>query len=228
MPTTLTGLLLFVVLLLPGFAYLVGKERAGTERRTSPFRETIAIVAASITSELVMLAAFAVVRCLWPQSTPDVGALLTQGTAYAKTHYAQLTCWGVGMLLVATALAYAATLPAIRGRLPGAYPHDSTVSAWGIMFAKWRPDHPDQQIRIGCQLEDGSFLAGRLASFDISADDHPDRDLILLAPIDYQAPGSDELQRLDLAALSVSARRILWVGAKYYVPGSGPGQPPSP
>lgn len=26
MPTTLSGLLLFVVMLLPGFAYLVGKE----------------------------------------------------------------------------------------------------------------------------------------------------------------------------------------------------------
>lgn len=45
MPTTLTGLLLFVVFLLPGFAYLVGKERNGTERQTSPFRETVAVVA---------------------------------------------------------------------------------------------------------------------------------------------------------------------------------------
>jgi hypothetical protein len=38
MPTTLTGLLLFAVLLLPGFAYLVGKERAGTERRVADDR----------------------------------------------------------------------------------------------------------------------------------------------------------------------------------------------
>jgi uncharacterized membrane protein len=57
-PTTLTGLLLFVVLLLPGFAYLVGKERHGTERSLSPFRETVAVVAASITSELVVLGLF--------------------------------------------------------------------------------------------------------------------------------------------------------------------------
>jgi Family of unknown function (DUF6338) len=66
MPTTLTGLLLFVVLLLPGFAYLVGKERNGTERQTSPFRETIAIVAASTTAELAVLALFAIPRWLWP------------------------------------------------------------------------------------------------------------------------------------------------------------------
>ena len=72
MPTTLTGLLLFVVLLLPGFAYLVGKERHGTERRLSPFRETVAIVAASVTSELFVLTVFAGIRALWPSRAPDV------------------------------------------------------------------------------------------------------------------------------------------------------------
>ena len=52
MPTTLTGLLLFVALLLPGFAYLVGKERHGTERRLSPFRETVPWLPASLLSWL--------------------------------------------------------------------------------------------------------------------------------------------------------------------------------
>jgi hypothetical protein len=66
MPTTLTGLLIFVVLLLPGFAYLVGKERHGTERHTSPFRETIAVVAASVTSELAVLGVFAATRAAFP------------------------------------------------------------------------------------------------------------------------------------------------------------------
>jgi hypothetical protein len=32
----------------------VGKERNGTERHTSPFRETVAIVAASVTSEIAI------------------------------------------------------------------------------------------------------------------------------------------------------------------------------
>ncbi len=79
MPTTLSSLLIFVVLLLPGFAYLVGKERHGTERHTSPFRETVAIVAASITSELAVLGLFAAVRTVFPSWTPDVGALIRHG-----------------------------------------------------------------------------------------------------------------------------------------------------
>ena len=49
MPTTLTGLVLFVVLLLPGFAYVTGKERHTTGQRLSHFRETAAVVAASWT-----------------------------------------------------------------------------------------------------------------------------------------------------------------------------------
>lgn len=44
MPTTVSGLLLFVVLLLPGFAYQIGKKRRGSERTTSVLRETAAVV----------------------------------------------------------------------------------------------------------------------------------------------------------------------------------------
>ena len=216
MPTTLTGVLLFVVLLLPGFAYLVGKERAGNERRPTPFRETVAIVAASLTSELTVLATFAALRISFPRYTPDVGALVTQGMTYVKAHYAEVTAWGVGLLLAATALAYTATLPRLRSRLPGRYPHYTTVSAWAILFVRWRPKAPGSQVRVGIRLEDGSFVSGRLSSYNTAADDTADRDLILRAPIDYQPPDSPDTERLDIAAVTISARRILWLGTNYY------------
>jgi hypothetical protein len=216
MPTTLTGVLLFVVLLLPGFAYLVGKERAGNERRMTPFRETVAIVAASLTSELVVLTVFAVLRILWPRHTPDVGALVTHGMTYVKGDYAKVTAWGAGLLMAATALSYAATLPRLRGRLPGRYPHHTTVSAWSIVFTRWHPEGPGSQVRVGVRLEDGSFLAGRLSSYNTSSDDSADRDIILRAPIDYQPPDSSETERHNIAAVTISARRILWIGTNYY------------
>jgi hypothetical protein len=67
-----------VVLLLPGFAYLVGKERAGTERRASPFRETVAIVSASVTSELVVLV---LLSPLWSRAL-DVDKLVSDSGGY--------------------------------------------------------------------------------------------------------------------------------------------------
>ncbi len=212
MPTTLTALLIFVVLLLPGFAYLVGKERYGTERHTSPFRETVAVVAASVTSEMIVLALFAIVHWLRPSWTPNIGALIHSGSAYAAGHYQSLATWGLFMLALAVAAAYFATVPGVRRtfkRVPivGTYPHDSTVSAWWIMFDKW-PRGRD--VQVGCILDDGSYVAGFLASFNNSADDSPDRDLVLKAPIQYRPPGAAELiPYASASAVSIPASRIV-------------------
>jgi hypothetical protein len=218
-PTTLTGLLIFVVLLLPGFAYLVGKERYGTERHTSPFRETVAVVAASVTSELIILALFTVLRWLRPSWTPNVGALIHGGSTYAASHYQSLTAFGLFMLALAVILAYFATVPKVRQafkRMPiiGAYPHDSTVSAWWMMFEKL-PRGRD--VQVGCILEDGSYVSGLLASFNNSADDSPDRDLVLGAPIRYRPPGTttDPIPYSSASVVSIPASRIISTFAGY-------------
>ncbi len=224
MPTTLTGLLLFVVMLLPGFAYLVGKERHGTERRLSPFRETVAIVAASITSELVVLVIFAIMRILWPSITPNVGALLREGRVYLtgstghRGHYGQFAIWGLGLLVAAVLLAYFATKPSIRRRLEwltGPYPHESTVSAWWILFERWARN---RNIELACMLDDGSAVRGQFGSFNISADDSPDRDLILQKPLYYRPAGATQETLYDVAAVCCPARRIVALFVQYSEP----------
>ncbi|HLX50014.1 MAG TPA: DUF6338 family protein [Streptosporangiaceae bacterium] len=210
MPTTLTGLLLFVALLLPGFAYLVGKERNGTERHTSPFRETVAIVAASVTSEVAVLAVFAILRWLLPSLTPDVGALIHHGSTYAAVHYRSLAAWGFGMLAIAVLGAYLATMPGVREHLPLTeaardYPHESTVSAWWMLFDKWRKG---RDIEVCCILTDGSAVRGKFGSFNPSADDSPDRELLLHGPLRYRAPGKQEMGDYRASAASVAARNI--------------------
>jgi hypothetical protein len=212
MPTTLTGLLLFVVLLLPGFAYLVGKERGGTERHTSPFRETVAIVAASVSSEITVLILFALARWLWPSLTPDAGALIHGGSTYLRDHYREFAAWGTAMLLLSVALAYAATVPAIRRRLPGSYPHDSTVSAWWLLFERLPLG---RSVYVACTLDDGSSVRGGLQSFNKSADDDPDRELVLAAPIAYKLPDDDEEQDYPVSAVCVAARRIVTMFVSY-------------
>jgi len=217
MPTTLGSLLIFVVLLLPGFAYLVGKERHGTERHTSPFRETVAVVAASITSESAVLIGFAILRWLRPSWTPDVGALIHGGHAYAATHYRSLAAWGFGMLAVATALAYLATVPRVRGWLrwlpaAGKYPHHSTVSGWWLLLEEW-PGERDAQVT--CALDDGSAVQGFFQSFNTSADDSPDRDLILKRPIRFRPAPESQFRDFNARYACLSARRIVSLFVSY-------------
>jgi Family of unknown function (DUF6338) len=221
-PTTLTGLLLFVVLLLPGFAYLVGKERHGTERRLSPFRETVSIVAASVTSELLVLIVFAAIRALWPSRTPDVGALIRDGGRYLRSshmHYENVAIWAICLLAAATLVAYLATVPAIRSitkKIAGPYPHDSTVSAWWILFERW-PYGRD--VEVVCMLDDGSAVRGRFGSFNTSADDSPDRDLILRKPIFYRPSGEAAREvPYNMSAVCCPARRIVALFVAYSEP----------
>lgn len=229
MPTTLTGLLLFVVLLLPGFAYLVGKERHGTERRQSPFRETVAIVAASITSELVVLAVFFAIRARWPTVTPDVEALIVNSGAYLRgipghhEHYRIVAVWGIALLTAATLGAYLATKPKVRGlgkklKLTGPYPHESTVSAWWVLFERW-PEGRD--VQVVCMLDDGSVVRGQYASFNTMAEDSPDRDLVLQKPIFYRPSGENAREvPYPVSAASCSARRIVTLFVAYSEPDS--------
>jgi hypothetical protein len=226
-PTTLTGLLLFVVLLLPGFAYLVGKERHGTARSLSPFRETVAIVAASISSEIIVLGLFSAVRALWPGVTPSPGALIVNGGAYVggthghPGHYKIVALWGLVLLAAATLGAYLATKPKVRGlleklRLTGPYPHDSTVSAWWVLFERW-PSGRD--VQVACVLDDGSVVKGRFGSFNNSADDSPDRDLILRKPIYYRPAGEKSIEvPYAASAACFPARRIVTVFVAYSEP----------
>jgi hypothetical protein len=226
MPTTLTGLLLFVVLLLPGFAYVVGKERHGTERHLSTFRETVAIISASAISIVVVLVIFAVIRALWPSGTPNVGALLDQRNLYLfgneghKGHYQSFAIWGIVLLAIAMFSAYVATFPRLRRvgeRLGWSHPHESTASSWWILFEQWKKA---RKIEIICILDDGSSLRGQLGSFNISADDSPDRDLILTDPLYYAPPGEENEVPYDVSAVCISARRIVTMFVNYTAPAS--------
>lgn len=205
-PTTITGLVLLVVLLLPGLTFVIVRERKGSERRPTPFRETGAVVFCSILTELAALVLFAALRGLRPDLTPDIGRLIREGATYARAHYAELVWWAGGMLALACVLA--AVMAAIAGRKP----HSSAMSAWWVMFEKW---FPGENPLVGCILDDGSYIEGRQASFNISSDDLPDRDLVLIQPLKYRAPGATETHDFPWGAACISARRIVTMFVSY-------------
>jgi hypothetical protein len=238
-PTTLSGLLLFVVLLLPGFAYIVGRERHTTGQEFSAFRETAVVVAASVSSELIVLVIFAVTRVLLPSLTPDVGALVRDSGSYLRGegaqsgHYGQVAIWATVMLAASVVLAYGATIPEVRGKirafatkgqkLPrtrqlisdamGQYPHESSVSAWWMLFDTWAGD---ADVRVRCFVDDGSYVEGNLGTFSREADDKPERDLVLVQPISFRPSGDTDIHAYEEAsAVCISAARIVTMFVTY-------------
>lgn len=206
MPTTITGLALLLVLLLPGLTYVVVRERKGSERRLTPFRETGAVIFCSALTELASLALFAIARGVKPALTPDVGRLIREGSSFAKMHYAELAWWASSLLALSCIFA------ALAATFIGGRPHSSATSAWWVMFEKW---YPGENPIVGCILEDGSYIEGRQASFNVSSDDSPDRDLVLIEPLKYRAPGATEMNSFPWGAVCISARRIVTMLVSY-------------
>jgi hypothetical protein len=163
-PSDLTGLLLFVILLLPGFAYNSVRARRRPDRQLTALQETVIIVTASLTALAVTGVVFAVIRELLPGVTPDVRAAVFSTHAYLQAHYVQAVWWAVAFL--AAAIAGAAGVAAaqesrwlsrsryLRGL--AAPPDPSTQSGWWIAF---RPGlDAGHQVHVGCTLDDGSYV----------------------------------------------------------------------
>jgi Family of unknown function (DUF6338) len=230
-PTTLLGLVLFVVLLAPGFCYVLCKELARGTRTVSPFRETVTLAAISLACDAAVAAAFAVVRILLPSRTPDIGALVRHPADYVRGHYASLAWWGLGLLasacLLGVALAsiesgakIATVLRRIRGLRWLAPPANPVIfnSAWWRLFH----EHEDSFCYVGCHLDDGSFLSGWLFSYASDDEETGDRELTISAPVFFRPAGEVDGEELAIGAVAISARRIVSLFVTYVEDQNGP------
>lgn len=210
MPTTFVGLLWFVVLLVPGFIYTLRREGGTPRRNASALRETVQLVFVSLLADTIVLLCFAVLHAAAPSWTPDIDSLIRKPGAYATVHYGELLAWLLGLLSTATVLAgFAARgwLGRLVDRLFG-----TDLSGWGLMFSQ----HPRADVHVGCILDDGSYVAGRLWSYSTLPEDAPDRELTLLPPITYRAPNTDQtVDSSDIGAVTVNARRIVFLTVSY-------------
>lgn len=230
MPTSLVGLLLFIILLAPGFAFVVRRETRFVPRTTSVFRETAAVVLASVTANGIALAGFGVIRTLVPERTPDVGRLVNGPAAYFTHHYVEVAVWGAALLAVAVLLAALAAVPPqpviarwrkLPEALQPAWLEDLGnpiiyKSAWDRLMHLGAADYEGPvDVWVSCELHDGTYLAGPLYSLNPDVDEDADREFIIMAPITRRGPTSEELEELDVGALSVSARYVKYVGWSY-------------
>jgi hypothetical protein len=207
MPTTPLALLLFIALLAPGFAFALARERDVPERRVSVFRETTAIALASVTFNALVLVLFAILRTVLPNRTPDVGELIRKPREQIPAKYDQFALWAFGLLVVSILLAYTSArfLRWWGGRKFRSRGGASLRSAWYLLAEQ----HPDRRLFASCILDDGSYVAGNVKTYNWGDEEDADRDLGLDGPtIDYRAAGETEITKWPVGAALVSARNI--------------------
>lgn len=214
MPSSLTGLVLFVLLLAPGFTYAAQRERRAPRRQRSAFGETVLLGLTSFLCDVAALGVFAILRVALPDHTPDLGRLLRDGRTYFDANYAYIGWWALGLLALACAFGF------VLGRWPPPFTpvfadDIQFTSAWWDLFQQY----PDSEVYVGCELEDGSYLGGALFTYNSDEDESENRELALSAPITYRPAGTNEETLIDdVGAVSVSARQIKFMTVTYRPP----------
>src|SRR4051812_31657216 len=208
MPTTVTGLLLFVLYLVPGFLYVTQRRARTPQPSVSPLVETANLVTVSTFTNLLAVLLFGVVRYAMSAHTPDPRRMVVDGWSYTQYRLPYVGLWAIGLLGVSSAAAF------ILGRRPrwierfsvGFAPSIVDISAW---YQAFEDGPPDCYVFVGCDLRDGSYVDGLLDWYSTEVAETADRDLLLAEPIRYRAAGTaDAVPVADFSRLILSARDI--------------------
>lgn len=220
MPATFTSLLLFIVLLAPGFTYAAVRDRHRPERTSTAFRETSRVVLASVGFNAAALIFFACVRIGAPGQTPDVGRIVRDRDPYVRAHYAETLMWTAAVLLLA--VLFAVLVARFLPRRTFAVNPES--SAWWVLFDMNARANGTEWIRVGCELIDGSYLAGRVHHYSPNPEETGDRELALGPPFEYRpAPDGEQRDLTDTHRVVISARQIKFLGVTYFSRSGGSG-----
>ncbi|SOD87445.1 DUF6338 family protein [Streptomyces sp. Ag109_G2-15] len=213
MPTNLTGLVLFLTLLAPGFVYQHRHARDVPAYERSALAETAGIVLVSVLADWVVGVAFLLFAHLAPHAVPDLRALRGD-PGYLTRNALSVALWGAGLLGLATVLGYG--LAAVR-RVDNRAERPGWWWAFQAYPARHRiHDYVDSRIYVGCQLRDGSHVAGTLLSHSRLSAETGDRDLLLRGEVRLRAGGATEETALpDAHVMIVSARDIVWMTVTY-------------
>lgn len=231
MPTSFTGLLIFIAALAPGFAFLMVVERGPRSQvERSVLRETACIVLASVLSNAVAGALFAIARSLAPKYTPRPSELVKGGKTYVADHLGLVAMWSLVFFAVALTMAVVAAGILNRPRVM------QSIRAWRItkwlvpeagvtMDSAWwkllKVELPTAYRRLTCTLDDGTVIEGWLLSFNPAASESSDRELALSAPLSITKPGA-EPRTESYGSIVISAGRLQHFVVDYF------GRPPDP
>jgi hypothetical protein len=224
MPTTVVGLFLTVVFALPGYVYHRLLLRRRPERVDTAVQELLSIVFVGVLIDLVAVTLLGLVTTVAEPRTPNLSRILLEPAKYSAAHLALVSSWLLAFVAIAIAIAVVFGLEPWQRAVPKRWQgwHNDRArrirdqqSAWWLLFH----EHPESSIHVGCSLDDGSYVAGRLHSYSKAPVENGDRELTLSGDITYRAPEDPDAAILPAVnAVTVSARRLVLLTVTYVEP----------
>jgi hypothetical protein len=199
-PSTPVGVALLLILVAPGLAYILRREKAVPTGPRSAFREALQVIFVSVAGFALVGLLATLTRVVAPNHTPNVRGLLRAPGPFAREHHVQLAWWAFVLIVAATLLAWLMADPRLIRKLrhlsrrrpvswlTGASHEEITeVSAWWRIFEEYKPPGTGLTC-VGVLKDDGSYIQGTLVSFTAGGLDYEKRELILTAPLSHMAP----------------------------------------
>ncbi|MER8026916.1 DUF6338 family protein [Glutamicibacter protophormiae] len=203
MPTTLTSVLLYAVLLLPGIAYVHESDRRHPSAKLSAFRETgkaftVSIVAFGVMLIIVMTVSLGseVVREAFVKFVRDPGGTFA---SYPRTSVGAFLLY----LTVSVALAITAANKEWWQKIQRRWEKDGDIipeSAWESMLSRDLDNEPlkvEAVRHANIMLKSGRRIRGQIATWSPRLEDDLDKAVVLLRPISVRMPDSREYKLLQ-------------------------------
>src|SRR4051794_2430579 len=105
-PSTALGLLILILLLLPGFVYSLVRERLSPSVTRSAFRETASVIVVSVACNAVILFAYVLILILSPIQRLDLAQVIVRPAYYIPQFFTLALCTAAALVTLASLLAF--------------------------------------------------------------------------------------------------------------------------
>ena len=224
MPSTLSGLLVAIYTLIPGYFYYAVRRSVAPTRRVSTLVEAANVIVVAMITNTISLAFYGILQAVpWIRNhSPSIVDLIRDPSGYllhSNSRLAYVGVWAIALLILSTILAviFAYRVQKMIRRSTERIFETTRItdeSVWDHFFSAVAPD--DCVIYVECYMQDGSYAAGSLSWYNTDIDDTPDRDIALVRPLvltsvsgtDLMEPGYDQV-------MIISARDIRQIVVTY-------------
>lgn len=219
MPSDLASLLLYVGLLLPGFAFSVARSRHRPIEAKTGFGEAAAAAFVSVICDGALLVLLLVAVAWMPPAVGEVYRAVRDPVKELRANPYGVTLGVIAFLAVASALGYFLGTEWARERalkilrIEGP---EQAGSSWHTAFTAV----PRAEVLLQLDLVDGTHLQGTLYTYDRTATDTGDRGVTLSGQILRRRADSEELLPIDPEGglLIVNDRNIRYMTVSYVAP----------